>query len=46
MGRFNRLTNAFSKKLNNHCAAIGLHFMHYNLRRKRQSLKAPPAVAT
>jgi hypothetical protein len=30
MRRFTRLTNAFSKKLDNHMAAIALHFMHYN----------------
>ena len=30
MRRFTRLTNAFSKKLENHEAAIALHYMHYN----------------
>lgn len=45
MRRFTRLTNAFSKKLNNHCAAIGLHFMYYNFCRKHQTLKTTPAVA-
>ena len=32
MRRFTHLTNAFSKKLENHAAAISLHFMYYNLR--------------
>ncbi len=39
MRRFTRLTNAFSKKLENHAAAISLHFMHYNFARPHQSLK-------
>jgi IS1 family transposase len=30
MRRFTRLTNAFSKKVENHAAAVALHFMHYN----------------
>src|SRR5271168_1706322 len=30
MRRFTRLTNAFSKKIDNHMAAIALHYMHYN----------------
>jgi hypothetical protein len=30
MRRFIRLTKSFSKKIENHAAAIGLHFMHYN----------------
>src|SRR5580704_17276404 len=30
MRRFTRLTNAFSKKIDNHVAAIALHYMHYN----------------
>lgn len=45
MRRFTRLTNAFSKKLQNHQAAISLHFMHYNFCRVHQSLKTTPAVA-
>jgi IS1 family transposase len=45
MRRFTRLTNAFSKKIENHFAAIALHFMHYNFCRKHQTLKTTPAVA-
>jgi len=42
--RFTRLTNAFSKKLENHAAAVSLHFMHYNFARPHQSLKEQPGV--
>lgn len=45
MRRFTRLTNAFSKKLENHACAIALHFMYYNFARKHQTLKTTPAVA-
>lgn len=45
MRRFTRLTNAFSKKLENHAAAISLHFMYYNFCRVHQTLKTSPAVA-
>ena len=45
MRRFTRLTNAFSKKLENHAHAIALHFMHYNFCRTHQTLKTTPAVA-
>ena len=38
MRRFTRLTNAFSRKLENHVAAISLHFMHYNFARPHQTL--------
>ncbi len=37
--RFTRLTNAFSKKLENHACAVSLHFMYYNFARPHQSLK-------
>ena len=39
MRRFTRLTNGFSKKVENHAHAISLHFMHYNFGRPHQSLK-------
>ena len=45
MRRFTRLTNAFSKKIENHMHAISLHYMHYNFCRKHQTLKTSPAVA-
>ncbi len=45
MRRFTRLTNAFSKKLENHCAAIALYFMHYNFARVHQTLRITPAMA-
>lgn len=44
MRRFTRLTNGFSKKLENHAAAIALHFMYYNYCRVHQTLKTTPAV--
>jgi IS1 family transposase len=45
MRRFTRLTNAFSKKIENHVAAISLHFMHYNFARIHQTLRVTPAMA-
>lgn len=45
MRRFTRLTNAFSKKLENHACAISLHFMYYNFARVHQTLKTTPAIA-
>jgi hypothetical protein len=39
MRRFTRLTNAFSKKIENLDAAVSLHFMHYNFARPHQTLK-------
>jgi IS1 family transposase len=45
MRRFTLLTNAFSKKLENHVAAIALHFMHYNFVRIHQTLRVTPAMA-
>ena len=44
MRRFTRLTNAFSKKLENLCHAVALHFMHYNFARVHQSLRCTPAM--
>jgi len=43
--RFTRLTNAFSKKLENHGAAVALHFAHYNFVRVHQTLRCTPAMA-
>jgi hypothetical protein len=49
MRRFTRLTNGFSKKLDNHMAAIALHFLHYNFARPHTTLADPyprtPAMA-
>lgn len=45
MRRFTRLTNAFSKKLENHVAAISLYFLHYNFARVHQTLRVTPAMA-
>lgn len=43
MRRFTRLTNAFSKKVENHAHAVALHFMHYNFCRPHTTLtKADP----
>jgi hypothetical protein len=43
--RFTRLTNAFSKKLDNLKAALALHFAHYNLVRIHSSLRVTSAMA-
>ena len=45
MRRFTRLTNAFSKKVENLEHAVALHFMHYNFCRIHQSLRITPAMA-
>jgi len=49
MRRFTRLTNAFSKKLENHIYALALYFMHYNFARPHKTLAYPyprtPAIA-
>jgi IS1 family transposase len=44
--RYARLTNAFSKKLENHVAATALHFAHYNFVRQYKTLRVSPAMAT
>jgi len=44
MRRFTRLTNAFSKKVENHAHAVALHFMHYNFCRVHGSLRVTPAM--
>lgn len=43
--RFTRLTNAFSKKVENHAYAISIYFMHYNFVRIHQTLRMAPAMA-
>lgn len=45
MRRFTRLTNGFSKKIENHMHAVALYFMYYNFSRVHQTLKATPAMA-
>ena len=45
MRRFTRLTNAFSKKVENLNAAVSLHFAHYNFVRVHKTLRVTPAMA-
>ena len=44
MRRFTRLTNAFSKKVENHAFAVALHFMYYNFGRVHKTLRVTPAM--
>ena len=44
MRRFTRLTNGFSKKLENHAAAVAIHYMHYNFARIHRTLRVTPAM--
>ena len=44
MRRFTRLTNAFSKKIENHIHAVALYFMYYNFCRIHQTLRVTPAM--
>lgn len=45
MHRFTRLTKAFSRKIENHSAAVALHMMYYNFVRIHQTLRTTPAMA-
>jgi hypothetical protein len=45
MRRFTRLTNAFSKKIENHVAMVAIHFMYYNFARIHKTLRVTPAMA-
>jgi hypothetical protein len=44
MRRFTRLTNGFSKKIENHMHAIAIHYMHYNFCRIHKTLRCMPAM--
>ncbi|HVB33740.1 MAG TPA: IS1 family transposase [Patescibacteria group bacterium] len=44
MRRFTRLTNAHSKKVENHIASIAIHYMHYNFCRVHETLRVTPAM--
>jgi IS1 family transposase len=44
--RMTRLTNAFSKKMENHAHAMALHFLYYNFVRIHKTLKVTPAMAS
>jgi hypothetical protein len=44
MRRFTRLTNAFSKKIENLRHSVAIHFMHYNFCRVHQTLRVTPAM--
>jgi hypothetical protein len=46
MRRFTRLTNAFSKKVENHAAMVAIHFLYYNFGRIHKTLRVTPAMQT
>jgi hypothetical protein len=45
MRRFTRLTNGFSKKIENHVAAVAIHLMHYNFAWIHKTLRITSAMA-
>ena len=45
MRRFTRLTNGFSKKIENHAAMVAIHAVHYNFARIHKTLRITPAMA-
>jgi IS1 family transposase len=45
MRRFTRLTNGFSKSIENHRLSLAIHFLHYNFARIHQTLRVTPAMA-
>jgi len=45
MRRFTRLTNAFSKKVENHAVMVAIHFLYYNFCRIHKTLRVTPAMA-
>jgi hypothetical protein len=45
MGRFTRLTNGFSKKIENHAAMVAVHAVHYNFARIQKTLRITPSMA-
>ncbi len=44
MRRFTRKTNGFSKKVENHAAAVDLHMLNYNFLRTHETLRVAPAM--
>jgi IS1 family transposase len=44
MRRFTRLTNGFSKKVENHAHAVAIHYMHYNFAKVHKTLRVTPAM--
>ena len=45
MSRTNYLTNAFSKKIENHAAMVAIHAVHYNFARIHKTLRITPSIA-